>query len=737
MIVNLKRCLSIFLVMMLLIGIIPAAYAVESGADSTQPEKTVSEGTEPTDSIDPTEPTEPTEPPDIPDTQDDYAVMSVGSTQKSIMLFDYADNGNYTTVLKSQVSCEYKPNGTGAARTAYIKNLGWHFARYGGVAYPDEPLYCIEPWRKYGASTSGNSVDRGVTLDGSGSTTGSNVWYAMPEDYREAIGLILLYSDQMWDHSVSVTTTKKDSNPNVPLRIATQFLIYEIVCGLRDPATFKSNSVNSCGTSGDIFYNAGEASVPYFAPKYNALVDAIQAAKKIPSFTGASVDSAPTITLTGEETSVTDSNGVLSDFSFPDGNGAEFYKSGNTLYITQTGEISESTVYKAARNLPSASDSTYRIWYMSGSSYQTTVSLDTASAGSLNAYFKLKVAPRPGSIRLTKTTEDGENLSGWKFGIYSDAACTKLVSGPHTTDSGGKISAAGLSAGTYYVKELGHTDSAVGEMYYCSGANPQKVTVTAGAAATVSFTNKRNTGGVKIIKTMPDGGSTAGWKFEVYDSNHKLVGSYTTASDGTVLTDYLLPGTYTVKEILPEGSPYICEDSNPQTVTIEEGKTAEVTFTNRLKPGEISVQKVDTRGEPLTGAEFLLEWSADGSQWAPVTFTDSLDATEGTSTSEGLTDGKLTSGEDGLVRFTGLHPKSLYRLTETKAPAGYQLLTEPVHEGSIQVGNEYFVQLTVVNAPVFELPMTGSTGYTAMTAIQVGTGVALLLILIRMAKKRK
>ena len=827
MIVNLKRCLSILLAVMLLIGIIPAAYAVESGADSTQPEKTVSEGTA---SIDPTEPTEPTEPPDIPDTQDDYAVMSVGSTQKSILLFDYADNGNYTTVLKSQVSCEYKPNGTGAARTAYIKNLGWHFARYGGVAYPDEPLYCIEPWRSYGASTSGNSVDRGVTLDGSGSTAGSNVWYAMPEDYREAIGLILLYSDRMWDHSVSVTTTKKDSNPNVPLRIATQFLIYEIVCGLRDPATFKSNSVNSCGTSGDIFYNAGEASVPYFAPKYNALVDAIQAAKKIPSFTGASVSSAPTITLTGEETSVTDSNGVLSNFSFPDGNGAEFYKSGNTLYITQTGDISESTVYKAARNLPSASDSTYRIWYMSGSSYQTTVSLNTASAGSLNAYFKLKAAPRPGSIRLTKTTEDGKNLSGWKFGIYSDAACTKLVSGPHTTDNGGKISAAGLTAGTYYVKELGHMDSAIGEMYYCSGANPQKVTVTAGAAATVSFTNKRNTGGVKlvketntgknlggwkiglytdsactsavtgspfttggdgtvtaagltpgtyyareeagddpywvcdtsvktvtvtangtatvtfsnthkgrgkIIKTMPDGGSTAGWEFEVYGSDNELVGSYTTASDGTILTDCLLPGTYTVKEIIPEDSSYICDAPNPQTVTISAGQTAEVTFTNRMKPGEIRIQKTDTHGEPLAGAEFLLEWSRDGRQWQTVTYTDSPDVTEGTCATEGLTDGKLTSGADGEVRFTGLYSGSLYRLTEVKAPKGYQLLTEPVYEGDIRKDDGNFIRLTVVNAPVFELPMTGSTGYTAMTAIQVGTGVALLFILIRLAKKRK
>ena len=734
MIVNLKRCLSILLVMMLLIGIIPAAYAVESGADSTQREKTVSEGTA---SIDPTEPTEPTESPDIANPQDDYAVMSVGSTQKSILLFDYADNGNYTTVLKSQVSCEYKPNGTGAARTAYIKNLGWHFARYGGVAYPDEPLYCIEPWRSYGASTSGNSVDRGVTLDGSGSTAGSNVWYAMPEDCREAIGLILLYSDRMWDYSVSVTTAKKDSNPNVPLRIATQFLIYEIVCGLRDPATFQSNSVNSCGTSGDNFYNAGEASVPYFAPKYNALVDAIQAAKKIPSFTGASVSSAPTITLTGEETSVTDSNGVLSNFSFMDGNGAKFYKSGNTLYITQTGDISESAVYKAARNLPSASESTYRIWYMSGSSYQTTVSLDTASAGSLNAYFKLKAAPRPGSIRLTKTTEDGENLSGWKFGIYSDPACTKLVSGPHTTDSSGKISAAGLSAGTYYVKELGHTDSAVGEMYYCSGANPQKVTVTAGAAATVSFTNKRNTGGVKIIKTMPDGGSTAGWKFEVYDSNHKLVGVFTTGEDGTVFTDHLLPGTYTIKEIIPEDSPYTCDAPNPQTVTISAGQTAEVKFTNRMKPGEIRIQKTDTHGEPLAGAEFLLEWSKDGQQWQTVTYTDSPDVTEGTCTAEGLTDGKLTSGADGEVRFTGLYSGSLYRVTETKAPKGYQLLTEPVYEGSIRKDDGNFIRLTVVNAPMFELPMTGSTGYTAMTAIQVGTGVVLLFILIWLAKKRK
>ena len=215
------------------------------------------------------------------------------------------------------------------------------------------------------------------------------------------------------------------------------------------------------------------------------------------------------------------------------------------------------------------------------------------------------------------------------------------------------------------------------------------------------------------------------------------MGSYTTASDGTILTDYLLPGTYTVKEIIPEDSPYTCDAPNPQIVAISAGQTAEVTFTNRMKPGEIRIQKTDTHGESLAGAEFLLEWSKDGRQWQTVTYTDSPDVTEGTCATEGLADGKLTSGADGVVRFTGLYSGSLYRVTEVKAPKGYQLLTEPVYEGSIQKDDGNFIRLTVVNAPVFELPMTGSTGYTAMTAIQVGTGVALLFILIRLAKKRK
>ena len=167
-----------------------AAETTEAVVETTSPEET--EATEPS--------TEETETPveDTPDESEDNRLLGAeayASTQKSIMLFDFADNGDYTTRLNYQVTCAYKPNGSGTTRTAYVKNMGWHFARYGGVAHADEPLYCIEPWRNYAASTSGNSVDRDVTLNGSGSTTGSNVWYALPSARREAIGLILLYSD--------------------------------------------------------------------------------------------------------------------------------------------------------------------------------------------------------------------------------------------------------------------------------------------------------------------------------------------------------------------------------------------------------------------------------------------------------------------------------------------------------------------------------------------------------------
>ena len=151
----------------------------------------------------------------------------------------------------------------------------------------------------------------------------------------------------------------------------------------------------------------------------------------------------------------------------------------------------------------------------------------------------------------------------WQFGIYSNSACTTLVSGPHSTNTSGKISVTGLTPGTYYVKELGHTDSAINALYYCSSTNPQAVTVTAGATATVSFANKLNTGNIKLIKATNTGANLSGWQIGLYtnaDCTNAVSGSpFTTGADGTVTAAGLQKGTYYAKEIPTDDANWVNE----------------------------------------------------------------------------------------------------------------------------------------------------------------------------------
>lgn len=916
-----KRGFCLFLVAVLLAGLVPCAFAdeamptgeveaseaaTEAAEETTAPPETAvpSESTEPpSETIEPPEATETTESEtevtepeadpveDAPeDAVEDDRLAAYASTVTNVLLFDKA-SPNYTTVLRSQVSVTYNPNGSDAAKTAYIKNLGWHFARYNNVPYEDDPLYCIEPCKNYAASTSGNYMDEDLGVSGSGSTRGSNVWYAMPYSYRQAIALTLLYSRQLWDSNYSVKTTAMANNPNVSTRIATQFLIYEIVTGLRDADTFNRRGSNGY-TSGDVFYNAGIASVSGFAEKYNSIVSSVQNAMKIPSFTSRSSGSAPIITMSGNQVSVTDSNGVLGNFSFTNGNGASFSKSGNTLTITKTGSISPTALFSATRSLSSAENSSVSIYYSASSTYQTCVKLYSPQVDTLRAYFKIN-APDPGAIALVKTTEDGQNFSGWRFGVYSNAACTTLVSGPHTTDSSGKISITGLNAGTYYIKELGHTNSAISSRYTCSGDNPQRVTVFNGTTTSVSFYNKltvgaleirkstntgnhlggwkfivkkdgteipgspfttdetgiirisnlapgkylvlesptedpywsgelgfhtvtveygktavdqwlnkeqglgyftkstntgdeisgwhitvyadeactqelrtlitgqdgtagiylepgtywvRETGSeevrddywkmddtvkklvirahekttlefvnnysgrISIQKTVKPEGTLEGWKFKITDADGKEVSGspFTTDKNGKILAGNLTPGDYTVEEVLPADSLYTGEA--PKTVTVAAGKTAEVSFLNKLRTGKITIRKVDTKDEPLAGATFLLEGSEDGNLWYPVIPGSSGICVLGERSEENLAAASKTSGEDGLLTWEDLPTTLQYRITETKAPEGYTLLNDYAFVGTLPADNTE-MELRVVNGEAFALPKTGSTGF--------------------------
>ena len=146
MILNLKRYISLLLVLMLLIGIVPTVNAAELGSESTLPEETVSEAseqteraeltelTESTDNSEPTDPTEPTEPTEAPNedpgeddmellAEADNAIMLAASTTSNVLLFDQA-SPNYTTYLSSQISVTYKPNGTDSSKRLTSRTWG-------------------------------------------------------------------------------------------------------------------------------------------------------------------------------------------------------------------------------------------------------------------------------------------------------------------------------------------------------------------------------------------------------------------------------------------------------------------------------------------------------------------------------------------------------------------------------------------------------------------------------------
>lgn len=750
----------------------------------------------------------------------DEEIMLLSATTGNLMFFNLS-KPDYTVRMNTQVTVLYPENGNGAVRTAYIKNIGWHYAS------PDKnhTIYCIEPYKDYAESTSYNAVDEGVTLTGSAGTHGEEVWYSLPLERRQAIALILLYSNERWDHSVDVTTTSRDNNPNVALRVATQFLIYEIVTGLRDANTFNRLASNGY-TNGDVFYNAGVNNVWNFETHYNAIESNIKAHLLIPSFTSKDIGTAPTISLTGQTTTVTDTNGVLSKFSFKDGNGARFSKSGNVLTITQNGTITDSVVYSCGRNLFSPETSTYKLWYSPYiSSYQTCISLHGEVTGEMKAYFKLK-GDTKGAIEIIKNTNTGANLSGWKFDVYKDEACTQLY-GTYTAGDDGKVKINDVPLGTYYIREQDKSDS-----YWVCDTSTKTVIVVSDQTATATFTNTHNGKGTfrkstntgenlegwmitvyrdadcsdpiktlttgtdgavsmmlepgiyyaaetddahgrfadeywemdntvqqfeikagqdtavtftnthygkaKIIKLMPTGGSTAGWGFAVRRaSDNELIGTFTTGYDGTITTGRLEPGEYIVTEIIPEGSYYKNESSVSQRVTVAAGETVEVTMTNVLIPGAITIHKVNHEGTNLEGVEFLLEWSEDLMNWHPVTFSDSDRVTTGGCTASNLVDGKLITDANGYVSFTGLHPQLNYRVTETATLDGYQLLTEAAFEGTLTPESGFAVELQVVNCPEFQLPMTGGNGlqyFTAMGNMLMGIAV---FVFNQSMKKRK
>ena len=797
-----KRCISLLLI--LVVSLIPSVYAAET-ADEADPaastetteetmnteseenmipppnetEEAIAE--EPGNNLSEADIIDDSEPPVMLLIDGEVALASISNCQATTWATIWVNTDEYSPIAGKTNRFIYYDF---AGKSRNRNNVGLKAIKVNGTW---QAAYCLEP----GIAEGSTYTEEDLTMDEFVSSSAAPSTLTVQQ--MKAMCVVVMYGQRTLPQSASYELLSN--------MVATQIIVWEIAIGWRNATPPYAQTNDAFIRRFENAYGKGPEATSMYISIGGRLKNVISAYNQIsanmaahsdaiPSFTSAAQNAAPTIDLkpngNGQySAAVTDSNRVISGYSFPRVDGLTFSTNGNVLTITSDRPL-DNVLVAPTRNRVNTQGHPFFVWY--NGSYQVMLgSQADPSYEDLPVYFRVRAVTPTGSLKLVKETNTGKNLDGWKIGLYTDAARTKPMSGsPFTTGADGSVTVSDLSVGTLYAKEIevddpywvcdtsvktvnitaGQTATVTfrnthyGDMrirknavngsaegwsfqimdsernlvttiktgadgYAHSGRllpgqyfilevcdrngtyweyDPvveKQVTITAGSQAEVAYTNTQY-GKIQIQKAMETVGSLTGWQFRITDSSGtEIPGSpFSTDETGLILSEKLQPGEYKVEELIPENSLYSCTSENPQTVTVKAGETAGVSFTNALRPGRILIEKVDIRGEPLADAKFLLEWSKDGSLWWPVEYTDAETVREGFCFNAKCVNGTLTSGKDGLLEWTGLHPGLMYRVTELEAPKGYSLLTEPAFEGILPADN-LTVSFRVVNCEIF------------------------------------
>ena len=339
-----------------------------------------------------------------------------------------------------------------------------------------------------------------------------------------------------------------------------------------------------------------------------------------------------------------------------------------------------------------------------------------------------------GKITLTKATNHPEwtsNLSGAKFGVYSNSACTTLVD-TITTASDGTGTSKDLVWGTYYVKEIkaltNHAPDTTKYTVELSGA-------TAAVNSGNPIVNKTTT--ITLTKQTAEGAPRTypltGAEYGVYTTSECLPGSefriLTLNSSGTASTYPIAPGTYYLKEIK---APYGYDlDPTAHKVVVTGDTEATVvlsdTVTLLAPPGQpftITKQSAETgttkQGDITTyaGAEFVVDY-----------YTDQLASK---ADAEGLTPTRtwvLRTGDDGVATLDEEHrvsgtfyttngvpclPEGTIIISERTAPTGMLTTTTTYLYRMTETGlvNENGAHVDGVVVNIYDNPIRGNITFT-------------------------
>ena len=289
----------------------------------------------------------------------------------------------------------------------------------------------------------------------------------------------------------------------------------------------------------------------------------------------------------------------------------------------------------------------------------------------------------------------GDALQGAKFQVTYASNNTGSGEindlGTFYTDENGQFQLTGLRDGWYKVTEL---EPPTG---YAIKEATQEVYIQSGTGKTLTFENIPLSALVVWKYDSVTGEAVSNAVFQVKyltgtsGTGGTVIGTYKTSANGSFTVTGLKEGTYIVEELASDSGHVI--DTAPQTAYIS-GKQQDVVqlyFGNSPK-GSLLIRKVCAVDPSITlqNAEFKVTYS-DGSVI-------------------GASNGIYRSDENGEILIDGLEPGKSVVVTETRAPSGFTIDTQPQ---TISVLPGKTVSLTFKNQPKGALIVTkvdASTG---------------------------